>query len=289
MSKQLCRGLAVACGLSLLLAGCARHGNREQTNSHSSRQPAQVKPSPANLSVDSSPFIAAAPQSADAGSVAPEWPSPFPAALVSEPAVAQKPAGSRKSKSNANALTKSFIMPTATDANPMGRIVASTPPPPAIQPSAPDASQFAPFLNTMCCSATATYEPVKPNGFRRAIQRVPGLRRLDPSSTGSPGFVPPQPLHDIRFALPPDVSPTLMRKKRMDLKAIVDASGRVTRVELLSPRDEDLVTLAADAANAWHFAPAQLNGRPVPGEVLLHFSFDNSPMAQAAMDTSKGR
>ena len=293
MSKQLCRGLALAGGLSLLLPGCARHENREQTTSHFSRQPSQVKPSVANPSVNSSSFAADS-QSADAGTVAPERPSPFPAALASEPAAARtpartQPAGSRESKSNAKAATKPFIMPAATAASPMSNIVASTPPPPAIKPPTPDASQFPPFLKTMCCAATATYEPVKPNSFRRVIQKVPVLRRLDPSSTGGQGFAPPQPLHDIRFALPPDAIPMLMRKKQMDLKASVDASGRVTRVQLLSPRDEDLVTRAADAANAWRFAPAQLNGHPVPGEVILHFSFDDSPAAQAAMDSSKVR
>jgi Gram-negative bacterial TonB protein C-terminal len=63
----------------------------------------------------------------------------------------------------------------------------------------------------------------------------------------------------------------------MDLKASIDASGHVTRVELLSPRDEELVTLAAYAANHWSFTPARLDEQPVPGEVILHFHFDSNP------------
>ena len=73
----------------------------------------------------------------------------------------------------------------------------------------------------------------------------------------------------------------------MDLKASVDASGRVTRVELLSPLDEDLVKLAAYAANGWRFAPAALNDQPVSGEIILHFSFDTKSAAQTAIDESK--
>jgi TonB family protein len=112
---------------------------------------------------------------------------------------------------------------------------------------------------------------------------------LDSDAAAEPGYAPPQPVRDVRFAITPDASPMLMREGRMDLKATVDASGRVTKVELLSPRDEKLVGLAASAANGWRFAPAELNGSPVAGEVLLHFDFDNTPAAQAAIDASKIR
>jgi len=78
-----------------------------------------------------------------------------------------------------------------------------------------------------------------------------------------------------------------MQKKRMDLKASVDASGRVTSVELLSPLDEELVKLAAYAANEWRFAPAALNNQPVSGKIILHFSFDTKSAAQTAIDGSK--
>ena len=67
-----------------------------------------------------------------------------------------------------------------------------------------------------------------------------------------------------------------MQKKRMDLKASVDVSGRVTRVELLSPPDEYLVKLAAYNATGWRFAPAKLKDHPVSSEVILHFRFDTN-------------
>jgi TonB family protein len=87
--------------------------------------------------------------------------------------------------------------------------------------------------------------------------------------------------------LPADSNPALAREERMDLKATVDASGRVTRVELLAPRDENLVTLAADAASAWRFAPAQFDGRPVPADIVLHFSFGAGSAPETAAATAK--
>jgi Gram-negative bacterial TonB protein C-terminal len=96
-------------------------------------------------------------------------------------------------------------------------------------------------------------------------------------AAGGKEFVPPRPTHELQFVLPPGGVPALAHKKQMDLKASIDASGHVTRVELLSPRDEELVTLAAYAANHWSFTPARLDEQPVPGEVILHFHFDSNP------------
>ena len=59
----------------------------------------------------------------------------------------------------------------------------------------------------------------------------------------------------------------------MDLRAFVDQSGRVTRVQLLSPKSEELVDVAANAASNWPFIPAKLNDMTIPSEVILHFTF----------------
>jgi TonB family protein len=74
--------------------------------------------------------------------------------------------------------------------------------------------------------------------------------------------------------LPPEARGAL-RDGRMDLKASVNESGRVTRVELLSPKDEELVRLASYAASDWPFTPARLNDKAVSSEVILHFNFGN--------------
>ena len=168
-------------------------------------------------------------------------------------------------------------MPAPLPSNATAQTISPAPPaPPAIEPSAPVAGKPLLFDEPMCCAATASYEPSRPNRLKRLIHEVPGLRKLNPASADSKGFVPPRPLHDIQISLPPETRTVLMQKKQMDLKASVNASGRVTRVELLSPRDEYLANLASYNAAAWRFAPAKLNDQPVPSEVILHFRFDAS-------------
>jgi hypothetical protein len=288
MSNQPRRVLVLTFVLSLLFASCSGHRSQKQTNSH----PSLVNSSSANLSLPSSAFTSAAPRPEKTNAVGPERPSPFSsrpaAALPAPPTLARKrSADSFQSLSLAEVTTKPFTIPLAPAINVKGRTLSPVlPPPPTLGQSTPVAGQLPPFLETMCCTATATYEPVRPSGLQRMIHKVPGLRRLNPSSTGGKGFIPPRPIHDIQFVVPPDASPALMQKKRMDVKASVDASGRVTRVELLSPRDEDLVTLAAYAANGWRFAPAELNDELVPAKVILHFSFDTNSTAQTALDKS---
>ena len=124
----------------------------------------------------------------------------------------------------------------------------------------------------LCCVARATYEPVRPHGLRRMIGKVPGLRRLQSEDDDS--FSPPHPVRDITFVLPPGGNPVILQKKHIQLKANVDESGAVTRVELVTPKDDELLTLAADAASAWKFVPARLNDKTVPSQIIVHFWFD---------------
>jgi len=274
MSKKSRESLALAVGVSLLAVACGR-GGREQSKAHPTAQVAQVAPEkPAPEPVTSE-------QPEIANSIAP-LPSPFGSAPARK-----RSAGSRKPAPNAAKAAEPLVLATVAAAAQPVKI--ALPAPPSISPPAPDAGQLPPLVKTMCCVATAVYEPVRANGFERALRKVPGLRRLDTNAAAGSGYTPPQPVRDIRFAVLPDVSPLLMRRRRLDLKANVDASGQVTRVELLSPRDGRLADLVASAASAWRFAPAEVNGSPVPGEVLLHFDFDIPPTGRAAVDTAKTR
>jgi len=154
------------------------------------------------------------------------------------------------------------------------RFAGELPLPPEIQePSASPAANRV-FERAPCCIATATYEPAKLSRLRRVIGKVPGLRKFEQYTAGGEGFVPPQALQQITFVLPPGASPLLMERKRMNLKASVDQNGNVTRVELLSLPDEDLVTLAAYAAKEWQFRPARRNNKAVASEIILHFRFE---------------
>jgi hypothetical protein len=223
----------------------------------------------------------------------PERPSPFPSHRTAKGPERQTastgPTIARRSAPQPYAPRKLFTLPRASAENTKSRTPSpALPPPPTIIRSGPDGSERLPFRETPCCLATATYEPITPSGFQRVIRKVPVIRRFSPSGAGK-GFIPPRPTHEIQFAVPPNTSLALMERKRIDLKASVDASGLVTGVKLLSSRDENLVKLATYAAYGWRFEPAELNDRPVPGEVILHFNFDTSAMAQTVIDESRKR
>jgi hypothetical protein len=167
-------------------------------------------------------------------------------------------------------------------------VAPALPTPPQVSRSAPDAGERLPVHQAQCCTAIATYEAAAPSGFERVVHKVPVLRRLSPRRAGSDkSFVPPRPLHDIQFTLSPDANSALREKKQVDLRASVDASGRIIRVKMLSPRDGDLAKLAAYAANGWLFEPAELNEQRVPGEIILHFNFDANSTAQNAVDQAR--
>jgi Gram-negative bacterial TonB protein C-terminal len=230
-------------------------------------EPASILPSP-NPSK---------PEDAPAQAVMPERPSPFrPPPTIERPAPARtQSARSREFASKSRSARRPFIMPPSLASNATGRAFSLNPSAPAtVEPSASGAGPLLPVNETMCCVASASYELSRPNRLKRLIHEVPGLRKLNPSRADDKGFVAPRPLHEIQIFLPPDTSALLTQKKQVDVRASVDASGRVTRVELLSPRDEYLVKLAAYNASGWRFAPAELNDHPVSSEVILHFSFD---------------
>jgi TonB family protein len=126
-----------------------------------------------------------------------------------------------------------------------------------------------------CCVGTATFEPAPRARLQRMLGRVPGLRRIHQNPENAEGYVAPRPARGISLVLPPETRAALIRGT-MDLKATVDATGRVTQVQLLSPKDEELLRLTAYAAGAWPFVPAKVNDIAVPSEVLLHFTFSGN-------------
>lgn len=150
--------------------------------------------------------------------------------------------------------------------------LAPLPPPPELPAARSNAAPLSVFEGGSCCVGTATAEPARPARLKRVLQKIPGLRRIRQSPQAEDGYVPPKLARRITFVLPPE-SRAVLSNGTMDVKATVNESGDVTRVELLSPRDEELVRLASYAANSWRFVPARLNDKTVASEVILHFSF----------------
>lgn len=212
-----------------------------------------------------------------------ERPSPFLDPRSAEPpSKAPKPVRSGIGNSNRSADRpaqglKPFTPPPPLVSNLTKQEIDPAPlAPPAITESALKLGESSAFMETIGNGATATYELPSEKGFHRMIHKLAGIHRRSAVTEGK-GFVPPRPSHEIQFVLPPGAVPILAQRKKVDLKADIDASGRVTRVELLSPLDEELATLAGYAARHWSFSPAQLNEEAVPSEIILHFDFDASP------------
>jgi hypothetical protein len=253
-------------GALLLLLWCY-HGERNQPQANAS--PAE-KPSAA---------VAQAADPETPGSTGQRRPS-----ALSEPQAYDQPAPQKAKRASSTPAAKSafhakteprpfqFSLPAPTgDLAGLAARRDLPPPPVLLHPVLGPAPNLG-NRPRLCEVSTATYEPAKPGRFRKLAQNVPGLRGSQ-KFAGSKGFVPARPLHDITFLLPQGSSPGIMATKRMDLKATVDSSGGVVRVELMSPLEEDLVTLASYAASAWRFTPAQSNEKPVASEVILHFNF----------------
>jgi hypothetical protein len=280
MDRKICLYLSLVIGLSLLATACSRHstpqaGTRRSENSY----PLKSSPASGIAITVPKPLLPA-----DSSMQVTERPSPFLDPQSAEP----PPKASTPLQNGIGAAQRSadgpapgvrpFIPPPPLVSNLARRETdAALPSPPAVDAPAIKLRESPAFPGTVGSSATATYELPNPKGIHRIIHKLAGIGRQS-AVTGGKDFVPPRPIHEIQFVLLPGSIPILAHRKKIDLKASVDASGRVTRVELLSPRDEELATLAGYAASHWSFSPAQLDEQPVPSEIILHFDFNGSPV-----------
>src|SRR5579883_3446535 len=255
----------VAVGVSvLLLSAC---GRREAKESHE-----RNREQPAAAAVSSAPTVPAITNVAS-GAEPPvvSRPSPFaPEPQASREQAAPQPTGAAKARGSeaARQPLKAFELSSITPRDKMTPL----PPPPALPAGGTHAAAIPGLGERPCCLGTATAEPAKPARLERVLRKIPGLRRLHGSPDTEQGFVAPRPAHRIVMVLPPEVR-AVVGEGTMDLKATVDESGNVTRVELLSPKDEELVRLASYAASDWRFVPARLHDKTVESDVILHFSF----------------
>ena len=271
--------LSLAIGLSLLATVCSRHP-ASQAGAQRSKNSYPVNSAPATVIASSvpKPF-----PPADSSVPVTERPSPFLDQPSAEPppktpAPVRNGVASAKRSDRPAPGVRPFTPPPPLVSNlAKQQRDAALPAAPPIEAPAIKLGESLAFSLTVGSSATATYELSKPKGIHRVIQKLAGIGRQSPV-TGGKDFVPPKPIHQIQFVLPPGGIPILAQWKKMDLKASVDALGRITRVELLSPRDEELATFAGYAASHWSFSPAQLNEQAVPSEIILHFDFNGSPV-----------
>ena len=258
------RQIPALVGLSvLLLSGCGRHREARARASES------VTPAGA-------PVTRIASQSGSLAVLTAERPSPFANLPEADRETLTEPAPSNaappKEKPAGKPLKKFSLAGSAPAAQAVRSSIAPRlPPPPELTQPATGASAL-PFTQKACCLGTATAEPARPARVQRMLGKVPGIRRLRHSPATEEGFVSARPRRTITMMLPPETR-SVLPEGSMELKASVNEAGGVTRVELLSPKDEELIRLSAYAASDWSFVPARVNDKPVPSEVILHFDF----------------
>lgn len=277
------RGLVSIAVLFPILHGCTRHSSKEIAQAkHESARVTSFPPAGA-VEPGLVTRVGSEPQTVDRSYLS--RPSPFSidpepehlaltqtASATPPPSAVTQPVRSKlAAKLEADRKPLKTFVPKIGD-TPSDR-VALLPQPPALPaiPQGPASSRILGYKT--CCVGTATFEPARPALVRRMLGRVPGLRRIHQSPANTDGYVGPRPVREINLVLPPEVRASLTRGT-MDLKATVNESGHVTRVQLLSPKDEELVRLAAYAASTWPFVPAKINDEAVPGEIILHFTFN---------------
>jgi hypothetical protein len=265
----------------LVLPGCARHKRQPSSSSAGEQRPAVNQP----ISSVAAAIAPAAANFQTAETVAVSRPSPFSdlheadRQQVRSVIITQPTPPVHAASATADTVRKPLkpFIPKPADRlsaqNSRDRALP-LPAPPSLATNISPASPPALSRKPPCCLGTAYLEPAKPTGFHRVLRRVPGLRRIGQHPEGEEGFVGAKPKRDITLMLPPE-SRAILRDGRMDVKASVDESGRVTRVELLAPKDEELVRLASYAASDWSFTPARVNEKMVPSEVIMHFNFGN--------------
>jgi TonB family protein len=267
--------------LLLFLPGCSRQ--RDQRTAEANREPSHIAslPSAGSSRPESLARVPSEDQTLNrppisrpspfSGRPKPEFEQPSRSRSIPAPPSAEAPPGRPKIEAKAHVSPKPPKLFTPPVADSSASPISPAPPsalPVIIEHPAPALL----VVPKICCAGEATVEPAPPARIHRLLGKIPGLRRIHQNSETAEGYVAPRPAHEIRLVLPPKARAAL-KGGTMDLRAFVDKSGRVTRVQLLSPKNEELVDVAASAATNWPFAPAKLNDVAIPSEVILHFTF----------------
>lgn len=94
-------------------------------------------------------------------------------------------------------------------------------------------------------------------------------------------------VHRVLPEAPQDALNTIRGHVRVEVRANVDASGKVSGAEFQSRGPSHYFAgLALDAARKWTFEPAQAGGRSVPSSWLLQFDFARTGADATAVETA---
>jgi len=155
--------------------------------------------------------------------------------------------------------TPAVVQPLATVTQPAA--TSHTSPPPA-QPAA-------------AVSAPAETAP-KPVSEPKPVPATPAVTRTAPPSVAAVPYSPPQVERKSPVVIPEILKPMLVRATVVEVMVSIDASGKVTKAEVLPSATKIPVWLSAStlrAAKLYKFKPARRGSEAIPGEMLIQFDF----------------
>jgi TonB family protein len=170
---------------------------------------------------------------------------------------------------------------------------------PQHDPHSPTTPHSNPTSTEDSASATAGKQPVKAE-LSVANSAPASLKSPVPSSAPvkAAPFVPDREASikagavtpgEVLNQIMPDVSSksrsTIHGTVRTVIKVRVDTAGSVSAAEIASGGSRFFANAALDAAKQWDFAPAKVDGHPVPSEWLLHFDFGPSDTKVTSLPT----
>ncbi len=255
-------------------------------------QPAPVKVAAPPAQIASPPAQIASPPAQIAS---PIEPPPLPQREIPDsneekaPAAAPKPIRPRTIRTDADRSQDQSSRPSPFSAPakpaperhplPATSSVAVTAPPPAASEVAPVKRPTPEPLPEIAVQS----EPVAGSRLNNVVSRIPLLRRLHHQADP---VVPPTPLHRVSPELTAGERAELTNPVQVNVRVYVDEKGKVQYAELASDgkRHPNLASAAVFASRHWNFTPAEQDGQPVPGEVILHFRFAPS---QSVPDSSQ--
>lgn len=155
--------------------------------------------------------------------------------------------------------------------------------PPSLEPHSAPPRQAGPAIQTLAWIMPEPPAPKEPPPAAMpspapamATSETPVTTPPATPPVSMPQPIPPKPIQQVWPELSAMAKGMVTREVVVQVRVVVDATGRVTAAEPVPGKGAVsgfLGKSAATAAKLWRFDPAQADGKPVPSEVVLVFRF----------------
>jgi hypothetical protein len=130
-------------------------------------------------------------------------------------------------------------------------------------------------------------QPSLPRGGKEGVgsaSEEARARVLARVATEEGRYVAARPVNRVEPEASFTLHPFIVPEVQINVRVVIDRSGRVIRAESLSRGNalmEHLSKIAVQAARQWTFSPARHDGQSVPSETMLQFQFVNKSLRKA--------